>query len=49
MEFVNDSNWDKCYKKAKNDFLNKYPNCCAELIELFWWAYSFYIWHNGGI
>lgn len=42
-------NWDLIYQKAKYDFKTKHPTCCDELIELFWWAYSFLLWKDGGI
>lgn len=39
--------WDDIYKNVKLDFEKKYPNCCKELIDIFWWSYSFALWKDG--
>lgn len=44
-----DEKWEEIHKKTKNDFLKLHPNCCNELIELFWWDYFYCLWKDGGI
>mgnify|MGYP003311646195 FL=1 len=43
------SDWDLIRKKAVQDFKNNYPTANEELIDLFWWTYSFSLWKNGTI
>lgn len=42
-------NWDLIRQKTVQDFKNKYPTANEELIDLFWWTYSFSLWKNGTI
>ena len=44
-KYTND-NWNIVEKEFKTDCLKKYPLCCNEIIELFWWGYSFCIWNG---
>ena len=47
-KFYNDNpDWDLIRQKAIQDFKNKYPTANEELIDLFWWTYSFSLWKNG--
>ena len=41
--------WNLMKKNVTSAFLAKYPQCCQELIEIFWWTYSFFVWKEGQI
>lgn len=45
--FTYTPNWEVIHQKVVNDFKEKYPLASEELIELFWWTYSFSLWKNG--
>ncbi len=42
-------NWMLMKSDVQSAFKKKYPQCCQELIEIFWWAYSFFVWKEGRI